>query len=307
MTQREIRRHGRLTTDRYLGSAALFLLLSSAQETRMTDSFPSILCVDHDPEVLERLKEHFTAKGFIVLTAANGIEACLQVKRWAPTAVILDLFIPRLGGIGTLGRIRAMDPAIPVILTSAAENALAHVADAGLSVTGALVKPLDLARMSELLAGAGVQPAEELMPASGRPARRRQARARVLVVDDEDEFREILAEYLAGKGLEVREARSGEDALLLVPEFHPDIVLLDVMMEGIGGIGALREIAAIAPGTCVIMVTAVQDLDVARWALACGAADYVTKPFPLQYLDSVIEVHMPVRPAGTSREAASLA
>ena len=85
----------------------------------MGDSYPSVLCVDDDPEVLEQLKEHFTLQGFIVLTASNGVEACLQVKRWAPKAVILDLLIPRLGGIGTL----VPDPgrsirAFPVILVS---------------------------------------------------------------------------------------------------------------------------------------------------------------------------------------------
>ena len=60
----------------------------------MTESFPSILCADDDAEVLEELKEYFTLKGFIVLTASNGVEACLQVKRWGPCAVILDLLIP---------------------------------------------------------------------------------------------------------------------------------------------------------------------------------------------------------------------
>jgi DNA-binding response OmpR family regulator len=274
---------------------ALFLLGLDGQENAMamTASFPSILCVDDDADVLERLKEHFTARGFIVLTASNGIEACLQVKRWAPSAVILDLFIPRLGGIGTLSRIRAIDPGITVILTSAAGNALELVTEAGLSVAGALTKPLDLARMSEMLACAGVAPPLELAAESVRP-RRHQARARVLVVDDEDEWREVLAEYLAGRDFDVREAPSGEHAVGQVLEFRPHIVLLDLMMAGIGGLEALQEIKALAPDTCVIMVTAVEDLDTARWALARGAADYVTKPFPFQYLDSVIEVHMPI-------------
>ena len=55
---------------------------------------------------------------------------------------------------------------------------------------------------------------------------------------------------------------------------------------------ALRRIKATAPETCVIMVTAVEDIDSARSALAIGASDYVTKPFSFQYLDSVLEVHM---------------
>jgi len=47
----------------------------------MAESFPSILCADDDATVLEELKEYFTLKGFIVLTASNGVEACLELKR----------------------------------------------------------------------------------------------------------------------------------------------------------------------------------------------------------------------------------
>jgi DNA-binding response OmpR family regulator len=255
-------------------------------------SFPSILCADDDPEVLEQLKEHFTLQGFIVLTAQNGVEACLQVKRWAPSAVILDLFIPRLGGIGALARIRAIEPGLPVILTSDTGDPLDMVAEAGLSVAGSFAKPLDLDAVSKALKRAGVAAPAELV-AEETPRRAGAARPRILVVDDELEFREVVAEYLAGKDFQVREASSGEEAVKQVIEYEPHIVLLDLMMAGIGGLEALREIKALSPRTSVIMVTAVQDLDAARGALARGAVDYVTKPFPFRYLDAVLEVHMP--------------
>jgi DNA-binding response OmpR family regulator len=242
--------------------------------------------------VLEQLKEHFTLQGFIVLTATNGVEACLQVKRWAPKAVILDLLIPRLGGIGTLSRIRAFNPTIPVILVSDTADALDLVTEAGLNVTGAFAKPLPLDKISETLGRAGVT-APVALAATGNGQRRGQARARILLVDDEPQFREMLAEYLGGKGFEVFEAQSGEEALVQAPISRPQIVLLDLMMAGIGGIDALRGIKAILPDTCVIMVTAVEDLDTARGALAAGAADYVSKPFTFQYLDSVLDIHMP--------------
>jgi len=107
----------------------------------------------------------------------------------------------------------------------------------------------------------------------------------------------MLAEYLAGESFEVLEAGSGEEALPEVSTWQPDLVLLDLMMAGIGGLEALRRIKALRPETCVIMVTAVDDLDVARSALAAGAADYVTKPFTFQYLDAVLDIHVPAEPA----------
>ena len=257
----------------------------------MDDTLPSILCVDDDVDILELLKEYFTELGFVVLTATNGVEAFLQVKRWQPRAVILDLFMPRLGGIGALGRIKALNPDVVVILVSGMGNALELVTEAGLSVAGAYTKPLDLMQITETLARVGVV-APAALVAGGAAQSRRPVRARVLVVDDELEFRKVLAEYLDDRGFEVMEAHDGEDALDRVPEFRPHIVLMDVMMAGMGGVEALRRIKASAPETCVIMVTAVEDIDSARGALALGASDYVTKPFSFQYLDSVLEVHM---------------
>ena len=259
----------------------------------MDDSLPSILCVDDDVDILELLKEYFTEQGFVVLTATNGVEAFLQVKRWQPKAVILDLFMPRLGGIGALGRIKALNPDVVVILVSGMGNALELVTEAGLSVAGAFTKPLDLIQLSDTLARAGVVAPAALVAAAGDPSRRtRPVRARVLVVDDELEFRKVLVEYLEDRGFDVMEAQDGEEGLDRVPDFRPHIVLMDVMMAGMGGIEALKRLKAVAPETCVIMVTAVEDIDSARGALALGASDYVTKPFSFQHLDSVLEVHM---------------
>jgi len=259
----------------------------------MDHSFPSILCADDDPEVLELLKEHFTLQGFIVLTASNGVEACLQVKRWAPNAVILDLLIPRLGCFATIGRMRSFNPSIPIVLLSDTLDARDLVSGAGLDVAGVFTKPLDLDGISDALTRAGVT-APIALAAAGGGQRRGPAGARVLLVDDEMQIREMLAEYLASKGLEVFEADSGEEALAQVPASRPHVVLLDLMMGGIGGLETLRRIKAISPETCVIMVTAMEDLDTARQALGAGAADYMTKPFTLRYLDSVLDIHMPV-------------
>ena len=264
----------------------------------MGDSYPSVLCVDDDPDVLEQLKEHLTLQGFIVLTATNGVEACLQAKRWAPNAVILDLLIPRLGGIGTLSRIRAFNPSIPVILVSDTGDALDLLIEGGLNVTASFTKPLDLAAISAALGRAGVTVPAALAPPSTGP-RSDRPRARILLVDDEPQFREMLAEYLVGENFEVLEASSGEAALPHVTTWRPDMVLLDMMMAGIGGLETLRRIKAMRPDSCVVMVTAVDDLDVARSALAAGAADYVTKPFTFQYLDAVLDTHMPSERSGT--------
>ena len=255
----------------------------------------TILCVDDDPEVLELLKEYLTGQGFRVVTATNGVEAMFQTQRCLPRAVILDLFMPRLGGLGALHHIRRMVPEIVVLLISGDPRALEMLTETGISVAGAFAKPLDLVGILGALAQAGVLPQKKTpTAAAGAPVAMAgpSGRRRVLVVDDESEFRALLAEYLQGKGFEVVQAGGGEEALRRFPEFRPHIVLLDIMMPGLSGVETLRRIKDVARETAVIMVSGIEDVETARRTLALGAADYVAKPVDFQYLDSVLQVHL---------------
>lgn len=116
---------------------------------------------------------------------------------------------------------------------------------------------------------------------------------RLLLVDDDASFRNVIVEYLEGiRGYDVRVATSGEEALETLERHTPDVVLLDLMMPGIGGMVALQRMKAQYPSLCVVMVTANEDLSLARKALSLGAADYVTKPFDLDYLDAVLNIYL---------------
>jgi two-component system, OmpR family, KDP operon response regulator KdpE len=100
----------------------------------------------------------------------------------------------------------------------------------------------------------------------------------VLVVDDEPALRKVLRTSLAACGFAIDEARSGEEAVEILLQRTFDLVLLDINMQGIGGVEACREIRALAPKIGILMVT-VRDAenDMVR-ALEAGADDYVTKP-----------------------------
>ncbi len=258
----------------------------------METDMPTILCVDDDPEVLEVLSEYLTGQGFRVVTATNGVEAMFQVQRCLPQAIILDLFMPRLGGLGALDRIRRLLPEIVPILISGNPGALAMVTEAGISAAGAFEKPLDLVGILGTLAQAGVLPPKKA-PAAESPGARAvpSGRRRVLVVDDEPELRSILSEYLERKGFEVVQAGGGAEALRRLPQFRPHVVLLDIMMPGLSGVETLRRVKDLARETPVVMVSAIEDEETARQTLALGAADFVTKPVDFPYLDSVLQVH----------------
>lgn len=78
-----------------------------------------------------------------------------------------------------------------------------------------------------------------------------------LVVDDQEHFRQALADLIASsRGFElVAQASSGEDAVRAIEQRVPDLVLIDVIMPGMGGIAAAREIRARAPGAFVVLVS----------------------------------------------------
>jgi two-component system, response regulator, stage 0 sporulation protein F len=111
---------------------------------------------------------------------------------------------------------------------------------------------------------------------------------RILIVDDELSVREVLAEYFVEQGYAVESAGGGEEALALVQRSTPDLVLLDVRMPGIDGVETLRRIRDLAPDVSVIMVTANEDVGLARETLKLGALDYVAKPFDFVYLERAI-------------------
>lgn len=119
--------------------------------------------------------------------------------------------------------------------------------------------------------------------------------ARVLVVDDEPQIVAMLGELLAELGYATRIAMTGPDALRLVAEFQPDVVLLDVALPHMRGEVVLEQLHHTRPLLPVIMVTGNDDPDLARRTLAQGAFDYVAKPFTLGRLQQVVEAALASR------------
>ena len=125
-------------------------------------------------------------------------------------------------------------------------------------------------------------------------------KARILVVEDEPAQREVLAYNLEAEGYVVSRAENGEDALLLVEEDKPDIIVLDWMMPHLSGIEVCRRLK-IRPETRdipVIMLSArSEEVDRVR-GLETGADDYVIKPYSVLELMARVRSHLRrVRPS----------
>lgn len=104
---------------------------------------------------------------------------------------------------------------------------------------------------------------------------------RVLLVDDEKEFRSTLAERLRIRGIQVNEAGSGQEALTTIEAEAPQVVVLDVLMPGIGGLDVLKRIKSQHPNIQVILLTG---LGTTKEGLDLGAFDYLLKPIQIENL-----------------------
>ncbi len=105
---------------------------------------------------------------------------------------------------------------------------------------------------------------------------------RILVVDDEEVIRDILADFLAMEGFEVRTAADGALALVELSRGHFDLVLSDLKMPNMGGIELLEAIAQTTPQVVTIIMTGFGTVETAIDAMKRGAYDYIMKPFKME-------------------------
>jgi two-component system OmpR family response regulator len=108
------------------------------------------------------------------------------------------------------------------------------------------------------------------------------AEARLLVVDDEPNIRELLSASLRFAGFHVETAADGQQALQLVGSYSPDLIVLDVMMPGIDGFEVVRRMRQNRQQMPVLFLTAKDATEDKIGGLTLGADDYITKPFSLE-------------------------
>lgn len=105
---------------------------------------------------------------------------------------------------------------------------------------------------------------------------------RVLVVDDEANLSDLLRMALQNEGWDARSAANGQEALNLVREFAPDLVVLDIMMPGIDGMEVLRRLRGAGNDVPVLFLTAKDAVEDRIAGISAGGDDYLTKPFNLE-------------------------
>jgi diguanylate cyclase (GGDEF)-like protein len=120
----------------------------------------------------------------------------------------------------------------------------------------------------------------------GKP--KKEAKAKILIVDDVPDTVDIVQRLFKSEGHEVFTASTGEEGVRKAAQVKPDVILLDVNLPGIDGNTALRKIKREDQDQSVVMLTAYATVDNAIQALKDGASDFVKKPFEMDHLVHIV-------------------
>lgn len=111
----------------------------------------------------------------------------------------------------------------------------------------------------------------------------------ILLVDDHAMSVKLLEQILTGEGFDVFAASSGEEAIKIVQDFKPDLVLLDIILAGINGYKTCQVMKLIAPEMPIIFLSTVADRDK---GFQLGAVDYIIKPFQMRDVVERVKFHL---------------
>jgi len=222
----------------------------------------TVLVIDDDATARELIATYLAGEGFAVETAASGVEGLKKVRELRPAAITLDIMMPDVDGWTVLAALKG-DPAladIPIVIVTIVDEQRRGIA---LGAAGYLTKPIDRERLIKIVSH----------------LKRPGAPGSVLVVEDDDDQRQLLRTILGARGWSVREAANGRLALDAIGAELPDVILLDLMMPEMDGFELVAALQAnVAWRTIpVVVVTALDLTDEDRRRLNGGVEQILSK------------------------------
>ena len=189
-----------------------------ARKKGSDDDRCDVLVIDDDPAVRDLVSRYLVKEGFNVRTAATGQEGIDAARKLRPAAITLDLLMPGVDGWSVLTQLKtdAELAAIPVIIVTILDNK-----DMGFTLGAAdyLTKPVDQQRLVSII----------------RRHCNRQSRSPILIIEDDDSSRQLMAGMLEKEGLKVVAVEDAESGLALLAEQEPALILLDLILPGLDG------------------------------------------------------------------------
>lgn len=251
-----------------------------------------LLIVDDDQMNCDLLQNVFTRHGYQVICTTSGREGLALFRKHAPRVTILDLRMPEMDGLTVLKEIRALDPHAPVIILGGGATEVQENQARGLRVTDFIRKGLSLDILVEAVNRVSQLPAPSssvpVPSGNGQPVQ--QTDESILVVDDDPLIRDLLVQFLSLRGYRALGVSDGHEALKMVEDRPPDMMLLDLIMPGMSGIEVLQALRDREyPGGIVIM-TGSHNEELLEEAWALGPQEVLVKPIDLERLLTAIQL-----------------
>jgi PAS domain S-box-containing protein len=196
-----------------------------------------VLVIDDDDKARDLIVRTLEKDGFSIAAASNGAQGLALAKQLKPLCIILDIMMPGMDGWEMIKVLKNTPEIanIPVIINSIADKLKQADADGAIAY---LSKPFQKFELLDLL--------NELAP--------EQNDIDILIVEDEEDIRELVARQITSIGWIVRSCKNGLEALIDVQHKMPDVILLDLMMPKMDGFQFLTELRKIPQGNNVPVV-----------------------------------------------------
>lgn len=224
----------------------------------------TVLLIDDDPIVRDLARRTLVPQGYDVHTASNGQEGLALARTLIPDVITLDVMMPGMDGWTVLEQLKADSSlaAIPVVMMSMLD---ADILVQASSAEARLSKPVPAQQLQALLAQLTAN-----LPSAPR---------HLLVVEDEPANAELLRRMLAKEGWQVDQAVNGREALAMVAQRRPRLIILDLMMPEMDGIAFLEELRSnpLADEIPVLVITAKTLSDEERAKLHGRVSEVVSK------------------------------
>ena len=243
-----------------------------------------ILYIIPDVKAGHLLETRLLVEGLKVTSVRTVEKAISVVKEDAPEMILWDCGVFDRAVSGELTRLRGFTGGrVPILLLSALVSSQYEKEAIGSGAAEIFLRTMDIdqlcKRIKDMLMRFAVSPGPVAEEGRGK---------KILIVDDEEDIRELLRDFFTNKGFTILEAGDGPEALEIVQKEIPAVVLLDVQMPEMSGIEVLKRIKQKFPQIGVVMATAISDEGTTREAIRLGAYSYILKPFDLSYLEMVV-------------------
>jgi CheY-like chemotaxis protein len=251
-----------------------------------------ILIIDDDQMNCDLLQNVFTRHGYQVISATSGREGLALFRKHAPRVTLLDLRMPEMDGLTVLKEIRAVDPHAPVIILGGGATEAQENQARALRVTDFIRKGLSLDILVEAVNRVSQLPlhpnAAPVPAVNGQPTPPMDES--VLVVDDDPLVRDLLVQFLSLRGYRALGVKDGYEALRMVEDTTPDLILLDMVMPGMAGIDVLQALRDKEYPGGIIIMTGSHNEELLEDAWALGPQEVLVKPIDLERLLTAIQL-----------------